>query len=128
MASEGDGDRGASGDASTRSTTTTPSTSRAPSEGRRELPPPPEVRPGDRTVVTRAPRPSEPADPSELLPTVRVPPSEARAVRREAEGLAARLLGSRPQAPAPTKPTPRAPVKPTPSATEDASAKVDASA
>lgn len=86
MASSGDGDRApTSGDAPTSSAAVRP-----------KLPPPPEVGPSEppreRTVVTRAPaRASGPADPKELLPTLRMPPVEARAVRREADDLAARL-------------------------------------
>ena len=86
MAKSGDGERApTSGDAPTSSAAVRP-----------KLPPPPEVGPGDapreRTVVTRAPpRATGPSDPKELLPTLRMPPAEARAVRREAEDLAARL-------------------------------------
>jgi hypothetical protein len=64
-----------------------------------KLPPPPTVGPRsepptERTAVTRAPRAA--ADPKELLPTLRMPPIEARSVRRDADDLAARLgIGKR---------------------------------
>src|SRR5688500_16355387 len=79
-----------------------PTSGDAPTSGaavRRKLPPPPDVGPKpsegepprERTVVTRAPRPDGPADPKELLPTMRMPPVAARAMRREVDDLAARL-------------------------------------
>lgn len=41
----------------------------------------------DRTVVTRRPRAShKPSEPHELMPTLRMPPVEARALRRQASG------------------------------------------
>ncbi len=58
------------------------------------LPPPPDVGPAresppsgaDRTVVTRRPRAShKPSEHHELLPTLRLPPVEARALRRRAQ-------------------------------------------
>lgn len=58
---------------------------------RPRAPPPPDVGPrtpivtADRTVVTRRPRPNHrAAEPHELLPTMRLPPVEARALRRQA--------------------------------------------
>lgn len=67
---------------------------RGDSPARGHVPPPPGVGPRsesnaeriaapDRTVVTRRPRSDRAAEPHELLPTLRLPPVEARALRRQ---------------------------------------------